>query len=519
MLSVQADGYGYAFTDEISPGQKGILIKLKDPIVISGRVIGPLEILPTEDGKPYVPYHCTFTWNNHSHGEFNRPKAFVTVQGDQGFFELTDLWGTSVRVGMDHWTQRIALNEPLSEELVLDLNDPLTEDDQAYHSRQLVLEFQTPEGFPPPTGNIRLNYLDPAFADNTYKGKLVEIANGKAEAEIVAPGKISYEVADTIGYWFKEVNGMKVDDGTEPLVIQVPTVPAGMIFGQVFEEDGTPAGNTMVSCKIVKKSPLLDEKTHYSVTDLGKNSSSDTETETKYTAAPLPLEGVYQLVAHRRNTYVVSEPITLTKENPIWEVDLTFPKGVTVSGQVLAPDGTPAVRIECHLDFNTSNNHSFGTQGQLTDSQGRFAFEQINPDADGTYSLSIKTKKDYRPVRMELKELNIPFEITLEQGAEATGYIIDKATGWPIPNVELSAWYHNYENDKSEYERIEAEAKTDENGRFRFSNMKPGREYHLTISECRQDDPDIVGGQTIDKTYEVTPYEWSNLKPRQPQKF
>ncbi|MEN8126943.1 MAG: carboxypeptidase-like regulatory domain-containing protein, partial [Planctomycetota bacterium] len=497
-------------------GDDNLMIELEEPIVISGRVVGPLERLPQKDGKPYIRYTCTFTANNFSDTDSTQC-AFVDVEGDQGFFELTDLWGTSVRLGMDHWKQRIKLNEPIPDEIVLDLNDPLTENGQPYHSRQLVLEFQTLEGFPPPTGNIRLNYIDPAYADNTYKGKLVEIIDGKAQAEIVAPGKIAYEIADTVGYWFKEVRELKVDDGTEPLVIQVPTIPAGMIFGQVFEEDGTPAVNTMVSCQIIKKSPLLDEKTHYSVSDLGKNSSSDTEIETKYTAAPLPLGGIYQLVAHRKNTYAVSEPIELTEENPIWEVNLTFPKGVTVSGQVFAPDGTPAGGIKCHLHFGTSNNHGFGNQGQFTDSQGCFAFEQTNPDADGSYSFSIKSKKDYRPMRMELKRLTKPIVVQLEQGAIATGQIIDKKTGWPIPNVEVSAWYHNYKQENSEYERFSAEAKTDKDGRFRFSNMKPGREYHLTISECRQDDTGIIGGQTKDKAYEVTPYDWSELKPRQPE--
>lgn len=516
ILSVKADGYAYAFTDEISTGQKGIQIQLPDEIVIPGKVIGPLDILPQRDGKPYVSYTGVFDWEGHSYVERSQ-QAFVTIEGDEGLFEVTDVWGTHVNVGSGHWRKTIKFNNPIPDEIVLDLNDPLTEDGTPYHKRQLVLEFEMPEGFPPPKGNIRLNYMDPAHSNTTYKGKLVEIIDGKAQAEIVAPGKIAYKIADTIGYWFEEVFELKVDDGTEPLVIQVPTIPAGMIFGQVFEEDGTPAGNTMVSCKIVDPSPLVDKGMRFSVSDLGKNSSSDSETETKYTAAPLPLEGVYQLVARRKNTYVVSDPIKLTEENPIWAVDLIIPKGVTVSGQVFAPDGTPASGIKCHLDFTMAGNHGFGNQGQFTDSQGRFVFEQVNPDADGSYSFSIKTTKDYRPIRMELKELNKPIVLKLEQGAAATGQIIDKETGWPIPVVEVFAWYSNYEEDNSEHEQLPAEAKTDTDGRFRFSNMKPGREYRLTIGECRHDNLGIIGGKTIDKTYEVTPYEWSKLKPRQPE--
>ena len=231
-------------------------------------------------------------------------------------------------------------------------------------------------------------------------------------------------------------------------------------------------------------------------------------------------EQLLQLVAHRKNTYVVSDPIKLTEENPIWAVDLTFPKGVTVSGQVFASDGTPASGIKCHLDFTMAGNHGFGNQGQFTDSQGRFIFEQVNPDADGSYSFSIKTTKDYRPIRMELKELNKPIELTLEQGAVATGQIIDTETGWPIPGVEVTAYYHNYQDGNSEYERIEAENKTDLNGRFIFSNMKADREYNLILSQCRQSRPqaNISAGQN-DKVIQVSLYEWSDVKPRQPEEF
>ena len=514
VFSVKADGYAYGFTDEISPGQKDIQIRLRDEIVIPGRVTGPLDKLPIRDGKPYVSYTCVFSWKNHSNAEISQ-QAFVSIEGDEGFFEVTDVWGTHVNIGSGYSRTTVKFDEPIPGEILLDLSDPLTDAGTPYHKRQLVLEFETPEGFPPPTGNIRLNYMDPNHSNTTYKGKLVDIVDGKAEAEIVAPGKIGYGLADTIGYWFKESSEIKVDDGTEPLVIQVPAIPAGMIFGQVYEEDGSPAGSTMVSYNMPEKSPLLGEDTHFLEVD-GKNSSSDSESETKYSINPLPLGGVYRIIAHRKNTYAVSERIKLTEENPIWEMNLIFPQGITVSGQILLPDGSPAKGIEYWLNFDVTDGHSFSRQGEYTDSEGRFAFENINPDADGTYHLEIKCKKDYRPVRMKLERLNRPIEIQLEQGAVASGRIVDKETGWPIPNVEVSAWYSKYDEENPEYDRLEAEAKTDRDGRFRFSNMKPGREYHLTVSDCRQDDPGIIGDQTRDRIYEVTPYDWSQLKPRQP---
>ncbi len=515
-FSVKADGYAYAFTDVISAGQGDIEVRLIDEIVIKGRVEGPVDKLPIKDGKSYVPYKGVFRWENRSNVEMTQ-SAFVRFEGEEVLFYLTDMWGTKVNVGLDHWRKSILLDESLPDEIVLDLNEPVNDDGIEYHKRQLVLEFEVPKGLPLPTGNIRLNYMAPKHSRTTYKGKLVEIIDGRAEAEIVAPGKIAYKVADTIGYWFKGTSEVKVDEGTEPLVIRVAVIPAGMIFGQVYEADKTPASNTMVGYNIVTSSPLLDKDTHFLGVD-GKNSSSQSEMETKYSIDPLPLGGVYRIIAHRKDSYAVSERIELTEENPIREINLTFSEGVTVSGQILTPDGGPAGSIQCNLSFDVADGHGFGTQDRYTDSQGRFKFEHVNPDAAGKYRIEIKNDRDYRPVQIKLKKKYLvkPFEVILEQGAIARGQIVDKKTGWPIPSVEVRAYYHFYNKDNSVYELVLAEAKTDKNGQFRFSNMKQDREYVLIATGCKDNDPIIIAGRAENQVFEVEIYEWSQLKPRKP---
>ena len=78
-------------------------------------------------------------------------------------------------------------------------------------------------------------------------------------------------------------------------------------------------------------------------------------------------------------------------------------------------------------------------------------------------------------------------------------------------------YYGDYKND--EYEHVNAETKTDNNGRFRFSNLKKDRNYRLLVHDCTTTNKmgvEITGGATEELTAEVDLFEWSQLKPGKP---
>ncbi|MHC4745124.1 MAG: carboxypeptidase-like regulatory domain-containing protein, partial [Planctomycetota bacterium] len=140
--------------------------------------------------------------------------------------------------------------------------------------------------------------------------------------------------------------------------------------------------------------------------------------------------------------------------------------------------------------------------------------EEVNPSSGGEYTLSFMTGKDYCPRRMKIEEFDKPLIIQLEPGSVATGQIIEAETGWPVPGVEVGAYLIG-----EGLERVSAEAKTDENGRFRFSNLKKGRTYSLSLTGCITTNSmgeNITGGSSEEVRVEVELYESSKLKPRKP---
>ncbi len=513
LLAVKADKFAYRFIPDVVAGTHDLTIRLTDPVVIFGRVQGPLEKLPLRNGKRVISYTCGFTYNDSSYMDVGR---YVPIKHDDKgpCFEITDIWGNVVNIGRSWYRLSLSFEpEDLPDTpVIIDLNEKKTEAGGSYHKRSLLITFTPPEGFPPPEGTIRLNYIDPEHSLNGYKGKLVPIVDGQVKADIIAPGKFNYSLADTIGYWFKEEH-VPVDEGTDPVTVEVPVYPAGMIYGEVFEADGLPAGNTLVSFITAKKSPLLG-KTHFMGVD-GKNSASASELETKYSINPLPFGGVYRIVAHRSFSYAVSELITLTEKQPISEVNLRFPQGIAFTGRILLPDDTPAPTMPYRLSFRVKGGHSFSGGDQYTGGDGTFRIEKINPEAQGTYTFRVDPKKDFRPVKQTVTDFTKPLVCRLEKGSAATGYVFDAESGRPISGVQVRAWYFEYHETQSVSENLEAEAKTDKHGFFKISTLKEGRDYKLNFTECRSSKEfRVVGGGSGPVECRVTPYEWSKLKPR-----
>lgn len=518
VLAAKAKDTSYVFVPNVTAGMDNLSIALPDRIVIMGAVKGPLDKLPLRNGRRMISYTCSFTENDHSYTDQSRYVPVKTT--DQGHtFEISDIWGNHINIGRGSYRLSLPLdpkNLPEKPVAIVDLNEPTVDDGKRYHRRALEITFQTPAGSPPPKGTIRLNYKDPNYSKTTSKGQLLTIENGMVKTDIVAPGKYSIDLADTVGYWFRAQHA-PVDGGTEPIKVTIPAYPAGVIYGEVLEADGGPVGNTLVSISTIKKSPLLG-KEHFLGVD-GKNSASSAEQETKFSIGPLPLEGVYRLIAHRGSSYAVSDAITLTEKSPIEKVTLRFAEGIAVTGQVLKPDKTPAAGMEYQLVFAAEGGGTFSCGNQFTDAEGRFRIDRVDPGAKGAYSFSVKPKKDWRPAEMPLTDLTRPIACTLEEGAALTGHVLDDKTGWPIPGAKVRAWYFRYDKEKTENENLYAEVKTDENGFFRISTLKSGREYQLFVSDCQVPDACYAtGGQSEAARIRVKPYDWSKLKPRRPVK-
>jgi hypothetical protein len=278
-------------------------------------------------------------------------------------------------------------------------------------------------------------------------------------------------------------------------VITIPAIPAGSIYGEVFEHDGSKADNVLVGVVAVEKSPLMGDSPSLGVE--GKNSASDGDLDARYVISPLPLGGKYVVVAHRQDLYMVSDPIELDEATPIRRLDMILDKGTIFEVRIVDENGRPKPSVPARLDYDTLWGHGFSRQPKYTNAEGRLIITHFNPKAPGVYRVIVKDLPEYRPVNKKVDNYGGPLEIRLQRGHVVTGTVVDDETGRPIPGAEVYALPTDFSvPEPTTY--LDADDATNEQGRFRFSTMAE-REYQLHVRSAQLAEPRnqivVTGGQ------------------------
>lgn len=508
---IRADGYETKFPYQISAGKKDIRISLGKELFVSGKIVGDLSLLRTRKGKPVIHYANTFYYEPYS-GNSHEQSSEVDIIDGVGYFKITGLWVGPLRISAGCKTAKYQIKDKPLEDIVIDLVPKVAGE---YERRAVVLQFDYPEGSPAPQGKVRLHCMDQDVSGHAYSNKVLEVVDGTVSYEILVPGEIGYDNEGIAGYWFDGKSGIKVGEGQEPFVVTISVIPAGSIFGEVFEADGSVASNVMVSVVEAKKSPLREEG---SLDVRGKSGASEDEDGVKYVLSPLPFGGKYVAVAHRKGSYVVSDPIAINEDTPIVELNMKMPEGVTLSGRIVDEDGNPISWASYRFEYSTPWGHGFGGGRRKADKDGRFTEEHVNPDVEGDYSITLKDMPGYRPIRLEIENLYEPLEVTIEKAQKVTGVVVDDATGWPIPGVDVYALpQDNSVPEPTGY--LDADEVTDEDGRFVFTTMAK-REYRLAVRSAKEVGSRssllVTGGQQEPVTVRINLSTRSKLKPRKP---
>jgi len=505
-LFVSAAGHGCVFLRGVRAGRKDLEVKLGPELYVRGRIKGPLDKLQRHQGRPSVECRTTVRLGaegNSSYGSFLH--APVTIRDGEGHFEFRSRWPGVLKIDAGGKTIRMNLTKPV-EDLLIDLSAPPP---AARAKRPAVIRLDVPADALAPTGTIRVAFTpkSSAVAAQDHLHKLLPIDRGQVRVEVAAPGRLRCTPEGTVGYWFKEA-ATDIAAGEEPATVNVPCVPAGAIYGQVFEADGSPANltgsnNALVSVVQVARSPALQGGSPDIYPGLRSGG--------RFFASPLPLGGTYRIVAHRGHCYVMGEPIVLDGRRPTRQVRLQLVEGVTFPVKVATPDGKPAVGVTVKLIYETKYSHSFGGQAVSTNAEGKAVFEHVNSAAPGRYRLRIDTRRDYRPVNVQVTPSAGGKTLTVEPGLSCSGQVIDADTGRPVPEAEVYARAMG----AARAELLEAEGRTNAKGRFRFSTMGP-HVYSLNVRDARkvgeyEVDPRQIGSRSV--TISVRVPEWSKLKP------
>ncbi len=475
-LYIEASGYGSARLDRIQPGQQNLKIPLGPELYVRGKIIGP----PGKPDEYLGPKQISYTKISTVETSGNRSMAKslnLQIRDGFGYFDIKDLWIGQLEITADGKNFLFDIDKS-TDDLVIDLSSNREEKNtlKTYPQRELVLKITVPKNSPPPTGKIK---LEACIAKNDHVNKQVfvkelPIKNSEIRIQIPAPGSISYEPVEMVDYWIRSRQNLKILPGSESCVLTIPAVPSGAIYGEVVNPDNSPAAGVLVSGFVKEKSSLTGDDfrhLHFSV----KPSAGGFEPDTKFMAAPLPFGGSYFVVAHRGDSYVVSSAVKIDEANPIRRIKLKLVEGVSVPVTILDQNGRPVPNIFLHINYNLPDGDGFGG-GTVADHHGRHVFEHINPNAPGSYAISLPNQALYQPVFQKFIPDGKPVTIRLKPGLVVTGTVVDDNTGYPIPGVEVYAIADDQQYDTAH--NLEPEDRTNKKGEFRFSNM-PDRKYKL----------------------------------------
>ena len=122
-----------------------------------------------------------------------------------------------------------------------------------------------------------------------------------------------------------------------------------------------------------------------------------------------------------------------------------------------------------------------------TDRDGRFAIPQVSFDGPGGYNIRIQSQARYLPRIVPVNPGDDNVSVALQTGKTLTGTLVDEASGNPVAGAGVYAQYA----DNSAYQKdakiptpgimmFEAEAESDEQGRFHFSNLPDAKVFLWT---------------------------------------
>ena len=498
-LVLESASFAPLVVHDVVAGQN-LKFVLKPQIDIKGTVIGDLSVLSSNNPEVCVTF--TIQSGRSSSHSFGR-MAPIQIRDGVGYFEFTNVIPGAIELKFGNITTNLDVASSI-ENLIIDLNKTSSSSEiESGPMREVVLRMRVPKDHPAVSGPFKFNY----WADANRQGHngTASFTNGVAHFSVPVPGGFSLQTAALASYWI-ELIVQPVPAGATPYEMNLDAVPSGVIYGKVVEYGGTEASDTMVTVLEAVKSPLKKNECSLGVDP--KNSSSPNDGPTKFSAQPLPLRGKYVILAHRRDTYAASEPITLNEALPIREITIKLPLGQEVRGKVLDDKNQPVPNAEVSLSLVSIYSGSYGNQGQLTDKEGEFRFERVNPDVPGSYQINVQHVPGFQPVNQKFNFNKLPPVVRLEKGLSLEGKVLDQASGAPIPGAQVNA-IPQFDSPKNS---MNLQAKTDVEGRFKFTDMA-NQDYDLMVYETECPSTSIRGGQTNRVTLCVKPYSWSTLKP------
>ncbi|WP_406700749.1 M56 family metallopeptidase [Singulisphaera sp. Ch08] len=508
---IESDAHGRSIVMGVESGQAGLRWSVDRDRTIAGTIRGDLAPLDRSGGKPVVRVRQTVIIPDLQRGQQSQDLFWsvpVEATDGGGSFLIKGLLPGEATLSAGKESRRLVVERPV-DSVTIDLTQPIAL--ISISKRRIVLRISTPDGAVQPSGSVQVLAASRAAGSPATGSRSLPIEEGKVEFDAPVPGSVHYESQGVVGYWFPS-GSFEVEAGDEPKEVEVRGVPAGAIVGQVLDADGHPIDQRVSVGYVTAEMPGDLKGVHPA------RSQSVVAIQGRFFLSPLPIGGTYVVVASQGHNTQISRPVKLDGTNAVERIEIRLAKPVAASGRVIGPDGRPIRGLPVTLKLDHSQARTTWDPPTLTDREGRFQFDNLSSEF-GPYRAALDLRKEYQPAEETLNPGGPPVEIRLAFGQVVEGRILDAATGWPIPGVEIYA--HMPQWRAGERYAFEAEGKTDEQGRFRFSNL-PARSVSLNDRDgLRWVSPGDSRTVETDRgeTFEIraTLPAWSPLKPVEPR--
>lgn len=508
-LLLVSPGEGRAFA-EVTDEVERLDVELPGNLSVSGTLLGA----PTDRterlrmGALSVSYSQQVElagWGTRRATYRDADRVQLDISGQVPCFTIDGLLPGEVLLRFGEYAVRteVGLASPHAE-VTIDLSAPAPQPAQ----RTVILRLEGFDPTAPPQGTVSTYARGEASGGDTRD---LPVEGGSVRIDVATPSHLHYYARGLVGYWFARGN-FEVPPGDEPLEVAVSLFPAGAVAGQVVTADGSPpAEGATVDLRVLQAPTPIERHqvhsgAHYNLDERGR-----------FVFTPLPLGGQYQLAAADGRNVVVSPAISLDESRPTVALELSLPETTSVAGSIVDAGGRPLADFGFHLHYQDAHSEYTRSWSMTTDARGQFAIDDLAADR-AQYAIRVLPRSRFQPRLVPLQAAApAPLTIRLEDGLVAEGQILDADSLWPVPGVGLSAI--PVDPRPGGVIVYEAEAVTDRDGRFRFSNLGPRvyRLYSRSGTQWSDDDEALLHPGEPARLIYVTLSPMSDVVPRRPE--
>jgi len=460
---------------KIEKGMHSFHAELKKGLVLEGVIRDPDKLLKASDGKVSCYLSVPKSGSDFRSLKFPLDAEGLHVRMDQlapGEFSFSCGAEPAVKIKMDRDLTGVEWRVTKEGLVRLDGTPIAPESPETPEPRRQVrVHFIAPTGAPPVNGQV-------AFTVSHHgEGKRQEgnVTDGMALVDVGVPGYLHVRPGALPGWTFNEKN-MKIEVGDTPVELEVEMVPAGAISGTFLNAppNGPRLGVTGSLMIIGERVMMPDRQPWHNDDGYGGLRHLDGG---RYFIPCLPLHGSYRVAGRKGVSFAETPVLTLDEAHPFLNQDVTFVKGVNLSGRLLQPDGKPCSATNIRFLYQSAQGSLMETVYSGLD--GRFELPGVNFDVSGHYSLFVDASTGVAPLSVPLTKDMHDIKLQRLAGLPLDVVLLD-VSDRPFPGVRLSAYPMSGQPDLSADDRVTSDAPSDKEGRTHFSTLKPGK-YMISV--------------------------------------